>query len=73
MKKRPVLTIANQNKRLNWALEKISFSDKWKNVIFSDEKKVNSDEPNGIASYTLTTCLRKHYIFQNGSKEEDVS
>jgi len=39
MKKRPFLTIVKQKKRLDWAWEKISFGDKWKNVIFSDDKK----------------------------------
>ena len=47
MKKRLILTIGNQKKHLYWALEKISFHDKWK-MLFFPTKKINLDGPDGI-------------------------
>ena len=40
MRKKPLLTIWKQKKRLEWALEKVSFGGNWRNVIFLDEKKL---------------------------------
>jgi hypothetical protein len=37
--------------RLAWAEDKITWGNKWKDVIWSDEKKFNLDGPDGFAYY----------------------
>jgi len=51
MKKRQFLKPIHKTKRLEWAKKYMSLGEKWKYVIWSDEKKLNEDGPDGYASY----------------------
>jgi hypothetical protein len=49
---KPVLTERHKVARLNFAREMVSTStEKWRNIIWSDEKKWNLDGPDGLKSY----------------------
>jgi IS30 family transposase len=41
----------NKNVRLNFSRNKINWSKKWRQVIFSDEKKFSLDGPDGVLYY----------------------
>ena len=51
MKGRPQLTLKHKEDRLNWCRNHMSWDKEWKKVIFSDEKKWNSDGPDGYKFY----------------------
>ena len=51
MKKKPLLKIIHKQRRLEWAKDKLTWGEKWKDVIWSDEKKFNLDGPDGFAYY----------------------
>lgn len=50
-KKKPHLKEVHKAKRIEWARNKIGWDEKWKNIVFSDEKKFNLDGPDGFACY----------------------
>lgn len=51
MVKKPLLTPRHVEARLKWAREVMDFGDKWKRVIFTDEKKFSCDGPDGFKMY----------------------
>lgn len=59
----------HEEKRLEWGMEKISWNvEKWKQVVFTDEKKFNMDGPDGFRNY-WHDLRRERRIFskrQNG-------
>lgn len=51
MKRKPKLTSANIEGRKQFERDHIHWTNKWRKVIFSDEKKFNLDGPDGFAYY----------------------
>ncbi|GBL56177.1 hypothetical protein AVEN_20045-1, partial [Araneus ventricosus] len=51
MARLPCLKPHHKEARLQCDKQHMSFVDMWLNVIFSDEKKWNSDGPDGFACY----------------------
>lgn len=51
MKRKPMLSQANIEGRKKFALKHIHWTNDWRNIIFSDEKKFNLDGPDGFAYY----------------------
>ena len=51
MKGKPKLTSEHKHLRMEWCKEHMDFSEKWRDVIFSDEKKFNLDGPDGYKYY----------------------
>ncbi|CAK9803449.1 Transposable element Tc3 transposase [Anthophora quadrimaculata] len=49
--KKPPLTEFHKNERLKFAENHMAWTEKWKTVIFSDEKKFNLDGPDGFQYY----------------------
>jgi hypothetical protein len=50
-KQRPALKDHHKVCRLNWAKKVMSWTNKWKNIVFTDEKKFNLDGPDGYHYY----------------------
>ena len=51
MKKKPYITPQNKLKHLEWCREKVGWGSKWKQIVFSEEKKLNLDGPDGARYY----------------------
>lgn len=51
MKKKPVLKSLHKELRMNFAREHVAWSNQWKWVVFSDEKKFNIDGSDGYNFY----------------------
>jgi transposase len=61
MRTKPPLKKIHKQSRMDWAKSKMNWSDEWKRVIWSDEKKFNLDGPDGFAKYWHD--LRKKELF----------
>ncbi len=47
----PMLTDASKARRVEWAQAHLAWTEEWKRVVFSDEKKFNLDGPDGYPYY----------------------
>ena len=50
-KAKPKLTEQHKLNRLQWARERMGWTKKWENIVWSDEKKFNLDGPDGFQYY----------------------
>lgn len=46
--KKPLLAAGLNKKRLDFASKHMSWDQEWQIVVFSDEKKYNLDDPDGL-------------------------
>lgn len=71
MKSKPRLTPVHKHKRLDFARNHLQWTDEWKKVIFSDEKKFNLDGPDCYSCYwhdlKATEVTRAKRNFGGGS------
>lgn len=49
--RKPILKAAEKKRRVVWCKDHRSWRNKWRNVVFSDEKKFNLDGPDGNCFY----------------------
>jgi hypothetical protein len=66
-KSRPKLTKIHIQFRLQWAAEKVVWGPKWREVIFSDEKKFNLDGPDGNQYYWHDLRKEPQYFSRRAS------
>lgn len=51
MTRKPPLTSGHKERRMNFASEHVTWTNEWRKVVFSDEKKFNLDGPDGLSYY----------------------
>ena len=51
LKKKPPLTTQHKSELLKFAKERVHWKNKWRKVLFSDEKKFKLDGPDGFQYY----------------------
>ena len=62
MKKNPILTRQNADRRLKWATEKVGWSIEWENVIYSDEKSLTwMFQAVGVVIGVISESMRNIY------------
>ncbi len=66
-KAQPKLTKLHIANRLRWASEKVTWGRKWREVIFSDEKKFNLDGPDGSQYYWHDLRKEPQYFSKRAS------
>ena len=66
-KAQPNLTKLHIANRLLWASEKVTWGQKWRVVIFSDEKKFNLDGPDGNQYYWHDLRKEPQYFSKRAS------
>ncbi|CAF5171939.1 unnamed protein product, partial [Rotaria magnacalcarata] len=50
-KRSPALTTVHKDLRLTWAKDHMTWNNEWYKVVWSDEKKINLDGPDGFYYY----------------------
>jgi transposase len=62
-RRKPILSGLQRATRVAWARERLHWTNKWKDIVFSDEKKFNLDGPDNNAFYYHD--IRKRELLQD--------
>jgi transposase len=61
-KKKPPISEDNKARRLVWARDRMHWTEQWKKIIWTDEKKFNSDGPDGYGYYWHDIRKEEEYL-----------